>query len=508
VPVIPRLALTIGSLVGLLAVVLLMGRADSVHAQTFNPQLTVSVVDPQPEVPSDYTVEFNVEEGDVNFAGLVAFIDGDWGIVPGDQIPIGAVVGELTAQATLGLINGACNTVLTVDFTFLNSSIDITDTVSFEDTDPETDVEGYQIDDFSEDKDDSGLPDAFERYPDFINRVLDDEDGNPQQPIRRSAGITIVAGISVLLQFLIFEPGTFLNENIPNDESLGYPSVTLLQNIGDPDNVPSPGPITDFCTRLTSTNTSFGISKDNACTDDIPIDDLDPMCTTTGAIILEEGGTNPDDSGNKLFVNPTDGEYTFTIWGAGQRDADGDGYENGLDTCPFIANEGNPRVGGDGDFDSDGLDAACDPDDNEVNSDQDADGYLNRGDNCPQDPNGEDEDNQADEEPDGIGDACDPNANDGDAQGELILVETTQDIAIGTGAGEGGRPSEAACAPVKCFEPGVDRPGGGGGGGGGDNDNTTLIIIIVAVIAGVVIVGGGAFFMMRGRGGGGATPSV
>lgn len=501
---IPRLALSIGGLIGLLALVLLMGRADTVHAQTFTPQLTVTVAEPEPETPSDYTVEFNVPEGDVNFAGLVAFIDGDWGIIPGEEIPVGSVVGELTAQATLGLINGACNTVLTVEFTFLNSSIDIDDTVSFEDTDPETDVEGYQIEDFTEDKDESGLPDAFEKYPDFINRVLEDEDGNPQQPIRRSAGITVVAGIHVLLQFLIFEPGTFIDENIPNDPDLGYPTVTLLQNIGDPDIVPEPSPITDFCTVLTSTNTSFGVSKDNACTDSIPIDDLDPLCTTAGAITVEEGGTDPDDSGHQLFATPQDGEYTFTIWGAGQRDADGDSYENTLDTCPLVPNEGDPRVGGDGDADSDGLDAACDPNDNEVNSDQDADGYLNRGDNCPQEANGEEEDNQADEDNDGIGDACDPNANDAEAQGELILVETTQDIVIGEGTGEGGPPSDDACDP-KCFRPGEDEPGQDGDGDD-DGGSSTLIIVIIAVVAGVVVVGGGAFFLMRGRGGG-ASPA-
>lgn len=504
---IPRLMLMAGTLVGLLAVVTLMGRADGVHAQTFTPELTVTVVNPEPEVSSDYTVEFNVPQGDVNFAGLVAFIPGDFGIVPGDKIPIGAVVGELTAEATLGLINGACNTILTVDFTFLNSSIDIEDTVSFEDTDPDDD-DGFQIDDFSEDKDGSGLPDGFEKYPDFINRVLEDENGDPQQPIRRSAGITVVAGIDVLLQFLIFEPGTFIDETIPNDEDLGYPTVTLLQNIGDPDIVLAPGPITDFCTRLTSTNTSFALTKDNGCTDALSIDELDPICESTGAVVVEEGGTDPDETGQPLFVNPLDGEYTFTIIGAGQRDADADTYENTLDTCPLIPNEGDPRVGGDADLDSDGLDAACDPNDNEVNSDQDVDGYLNRGDNCPQDPNGEAEDNQADEDSDGIGDACDPNADDADAQGELIVFENPQQLAIGTGTGPGGPPSEDACPDCGPVGEGGSTPPDDDGGDGDDDSSSssTLIIIIVAIVAGVVIVGGGAFFLTRrGGGGGGAT---
>ncbi|GAF96062.1 unnamed protein product, partial [marine sediment metagenome] len=274
------------------------------------------------------------------------------------EIPIGAIVGELTSQATLGLINGACNNALTVEFTFLNSSIDPTDTVPFLDTDDNLD------EDYVEDKDNSGLPDGFEKYPEFITRVLDDvpgdEVGDPLWPIRRAAGITIVAGVNVLLQFLIFEPGTFIDEHIPYDEELGYPTVTLLQNAGDPDFDPEPTSITDFCTPLITTNTSFAISKDNPCTDDsIPRDELDPLCEVVGATfdIPEVGITSPDESGVVLFTNPQDGTYTFTNVSVGQRDADGDGYENGLDTCAFVPNEGDPRIKGEADLDIDGLDA-------------------------------------------------------------------------------------------------------------------------------------------------------
>ncbi len=87
-------------------------------------------------------------------------------------------------------------------------------------------------------------------------------------------------------------------------------------------------------------------------------------------------------------MNPSDGKYTFGTFALGQRDADGDGYENSLDTCPLALNVGNPRITGDGDLDSDGLDAVCDPNDNVAggtNSDEDGDGYLNRQDNCPLD---------------------------------------------------------------------------------------------------------------------------
>jgi hypothetical protein len=72
-----------------------------------------------------------------------------------------------------------------------------------------------------------------------------------------------VAGTPVLLQFLVYEPGTLIDEDIPNDEELGFPTVTYLQAAGDPDIVPEPGVITDFCSPLVVTNTTLGVSTDN-----------------------------------------------------------------------------------------------------------------------------------------------------------------------------------------------------------------------------------------------------
>jgi len=83
----------------------------------------------------------------------------------------------------------------------LNASIDRNDTVSFNDTEKD-DTDNTR--DYAKDKDENGLYDAIDKYPDFIDRVFDTDN---LQPIRRSAGIAIVAGIPVLLQFLVFEPG-------------------------------------------------------------------------------------------------------------------------------------------------------------------------------------------------------------------------------------------------------------------------------------------------------------
>ncbi len=453
----PRLFLLGGAFLGLLALLLVLSGADSSRAGTFSPVLKVTIADPEPEANSNFTTDFNIPEGDVNFAPLVSFIPKYWGITAGDKVPIGAVSGELSAQATLGLINGACNTILPVPFTMLNASIDTEDTVPYLDADDN----GTQ--EIAEDKDKNGLKDAIDKYPDFINRILKDESGKPLKPIRRAAGITVVAAsVNVILQFLIFEPGTLIDPSLPSDVELGYPTLTLLQNIGDTEAVPAPNPITDFCTPLTSTNTAFGVSKDNPDT------------------------KNVDESGKVLLANPKDSKYKFTNYALGQRDADDDGFENGLDTCPLQANEGDPRIPGDGDVDTDGLDAICDPDDGDTNSDEDSDGYLNRGDNCPLKPNGEETTNQKDNDTDSIGNECDPDPDDADAQGTYASAQPEVEVTIGSGTG------------IPDYPTGFG-PGGGGGGGDGGGGSSTLIIIIVVVVVAVVVVGGGAAVLMRRR---------
>jgi hypothetical protein len=472
------------------AMLTLLGATDT-QAQTFNPTITTELADPSAGANSDFTSEFVVPLGDVNFGAAVFFIPNEWGITPADEVPVGAVVGQLTALATLGLINAQCDNQLQVQFNMMNASVDITDTVEFSDADDNG------TGDVFEDKDESGLQDAFEKWPAFINRITGDA-----QPVRRAAGIEIVAGVDVLLQFVIFEPGTSIIREIPSEEDLGYPTVTFLQAIGDPDAVPEPGAITDFCTPLTSSNVTFGVSKDNPCTD-VEGATLDPVCDVKSVTldIPDEGVSDPDESGHALFTNPAEGTYNFSTIALGQRDADGDSFENTLDTCPFDPNEGNPREKGSGDFDEDGLDVVCDPNDEETNSDQDLDGYLNRQDNCPLIANGEAEDNQADSDtnpegdarPDAIGDACDTDPET--PNGEVPFVQAESEVTIGPGTGDGQATAEPTAEPD-------------GGEDDDDDGGSTLLIIIIVVVVAVIVVGGGAFLLMRGRGGGGAGPAA
>jgi hypothetical protein len=459
----PLLAI-FGAAIALIAIVLVSSPSDT-YAGTFAPSLEITVDQNEPETPTGFTSSFGIGNEDTNFAAVVSYLPPDWGIVHGNDIPIAADVGTLDAQATLGLIGSACNQVLPVHFDFKNSSIDLGDTVSFDDVDDN----GTQ--DFAEDKDDDGEYDSVTKYPEFLLRVLDNEDtGEPLQPIRRSSGIAIVAGIPVLLQFLIFPPGTVIDEDLPSEESYGWPSVTVLQNAGDPDIEPEPGPITDFCAPLETTNITFGETPE----------------------------------GDPLFISPKAGTHTFTTVSFGQRDADNDGFENSLDTCPFETNVGSPKVTLDGDLDNDGLDAACDPNDDPatggVNSDEDADGYLNRQDNCPLVPNGEnDESNQADDDLDQIGDVCDTDPMVAD--GELSYSELSVDVEFGDPTGAGGAPDCMTAVGVECVQAGEVDNGDGGGDDDGGSSTGLIIGIAVGVVAAIIIIGGGAALMMRRRNG-------
>ncbi|MEO6197714.1 MAG: hypothetical protein ABIP58_06350, partial [Dehalococcoidia bacterium] len=181
-----------------------------------------------------------------------------------------------------------------------------------------------------------------------------------------------------------------------------------------------------------------------------------------------------------------------------QFDADGDSYENALDTCALEPNVGNPRIPLDGDLDADGLDQACDPNDDSesggTNADEDLDGYLNRQDNCPLDPNGqaEGETNQADEDKDGLGDDCDPSPDTDD--GEILGTNPEIVVDIGTGGGEPGEPpSEAACP--NCWRTGDTTGGGSTDGGGDDGGSSPVIFIVIAGIVGLAAAGGGLLFM-------------
>jgi hypothetical protein len=446
------------------------------------------VGDTSPGAAAGLTSSFGVDAPDVNFGGTVGFTPNEWNIADGSAMPVGTVVGTLSSVAVLGLINNYCGTVVPVDFTFMNAT---TGGATFKPKLPGADD---PLEFFLDDDDGNGIPNGVDRYPSYLNLLFDpdydgrgpdgipdtpDDDNGPKPPLvpkARYTGITYIASAqtTVVLSFVVFEPGTAFEGAEPpifTDASLGFPSVTVLQ---DPTAPPDPGAITDFCSPLTSRTVLFGTTQDNPNT---------AAC---------EG--SPCKAGTPFRVNPGDGSYNFINYAVSQRDADGDGIENGLDPCPFNKDpDWNPRLGSldpdyAGDNDKDGIPNSCDPTPDQRHPiypiDIDNDAFLNRGDNCPLVKNGENELTvpgvgvQLDTDSDGIGDACDtvglgPDEADGE-QVKLCVVTVLNIGAGGTPASTQVQPcAEAKIVPGETSEPtdgGPTGPTGPTDGGPADGD--------------------------------------
>jgi hypothetical protein len=480
----------------------------------------------------DITVHFGVDAPDSNFGGVITFIPGEWGVAKGADVPDGAIVGRLSAKATLGLLNQPCKSTIFASFTLMDASVNINDTI-----DPLDPGETNVFTPLAKDANNNGIPDGVDKYPSFLNEIFTIGSNPPLQPISRAMGISLIEGNWIPLQFLVFAPGTRVSDVLPASAfqtSRGYPSVTVLGNSKAP---AEQSPISDFCSPLDSVNISFGQTRDNPCTpvvsdpntancpqqqnkasfypqvgcdnainddasDDSKTNDGCPQVNSiseTGAQCdnatsddgedtavndgcaqvgdTSEAGVIPDADGcdqdtNEAscarLANPdTAGKYTFLVLAASQRDADGDGHENSLDTCALDAEPNADYRNADTTYDADldGLTSACDPNPNSpstvssqtcpsgnTGADEDADCFSNRQDNCPLDQN-----DQTDTDLDGFGDTCDPNPSNRDTEGDYILKELT---------------TEATIAPAGTGSTGGLNGGTNGGTNGGGTDGT------------------------------------
>jgi len=364
------------------------GAARSAVAQGdgFHPSYAVSVSNAAADSPTDDRIESHIPVGDRYYAFTIGFVPTAWQSTPSAEVNLGVRHGVVDLVLHVGLMNGPCNTPLPLHFDMLNAVTDKSRTVTFGD--------GF------DDSNGDGNPDFIDMYPDFNDRIL-----GPAQPYLREAAITEVQGTKLLMQFLGYEAGATVAGRT-FDPALGEPLAILVNNTGDPLAVPAPGAVTDACSPEDVTTVGFGTAQD----------------------------------GTVMIKTPREpGTYTWKRLYVLQRDADGDGIENTLDPCPLDPDPAwDPRAAeaiGPGDADGDGLPSSCDPDDNNAVSDQDGDGYLNRGDNCPTVANGVSQagtaaGNQKDSDSDGIGDACDPNPLKADSEGEAPEVLLSSDVTI------------------------------------------------------------------------------
>ena len=274
-------------------------------AVDYHPDLTTQGAgecdgDPSPGAASDTRVKFCVGYNDdctvidapvtdSNFGGVIGFIPAPAVIARSDSYPVGSVVGALSADSVLGVIGGACNLAIKVNFSFMNASIDTGNTIA-----PKSIGEKDVMLPLAQDKDGNGIPDGADKYPAYLNTLFDvdhdagpdnvpntslnasgqpassdDIDGQaqPLKPIARIFGATRIYGMWVVLNLLVFEPGSTVlgpdRKPLKLNAAYGYPTAITLQD----GSVPlAPGAISDFCAPLRVRFVSFGLTHDNPCT--------------------------------------------------------------------------------------------------------------------------------------------------------------------------------------------------------------------------------------------------
>ncbi len=448
----------------LLAVIVLsltLIRSDTAFA-AFEPHGTVTLSNPAPGANSNITTAFCIDynadctllappANDYNFGTTMSFTPKDFTIAKGSDIPDGAGAGFLASTATLGIVNGPCASQLRPEFKMRDATTDVTNVLpnaygASAGRNPGTEDDQYDVV--------GGVPLGVTKYPDYLTRLFKDAGGQIIVPRARTYGQALVTGVDVSLNFVVFEPGVALKNPatgivFQTDPALGYPSVTVLQALGDPDALVSASTITDFCSPLDADTFTCAFTQDASA------------MTAANPCPGSSGTVNRANPGSNMTVN-------FVTFVASQRDADGDSFENGLDTCPFVANVENPHDGNQGSPtyaqgpDVDNIDSACDPDpgpdataacwpnsdpilpDTATATDCDGDVYMNAGDNCPQIANGQEEastaaGNQKDSDSDGIGDPCDNNPTTPD--GEPIIQCVVTQVNIGSGGTPPAQPN-------------------------------------------------------------------
>ena len=437
-----------GLLLSIAVLVLFMGHdASAQQLQFFAPCSTYSVEEPAANAASRLTGTFGIgldaacapfadpsqpsnTPGQYNSGGLIYFTPPEWEVARDEDIPDGTQIGQFKTKATLGLLSNPCNNVLPVDFILYEGTTDRSNTIS-----PLAPGEPDRLSPLADTNGD-GVPEGALQWPTYLEEL---ENVDLSKVISRYIGVndTVIAGLTIVLNFLLLEPGAKVSDLFDLDPRLGYPAVTVLQ---DPSALASDSdPINDFCTPL-----------------------------------FTEQILNGNVVGGGVFrSNPGDGVYNFVTFTASIPDEDLDGIENSLDPCPNTPNESgwDPRgsaVQNPGDIDGDGIPDDCDPFPEVpsifvsgmglAHTDEDGDGWANRADNCPLVANPD----QADSDGDVLGDVCDPHPD------ELGFFQTTcvfAQVTVGAGGDAPVDPQTLSpCDPNAQVSSGTNGDGGGGTG--------------------------------------------
>jgi len=306
-----------------------------------------------------------------NFAyGYISsFLPPDWKVTPGTALTLGSQAGLLTSDATLGMVNAACNTALNLPFELYVATTDTSKTFQMA-------ADRSNIDDF----DCTGLPgqtlqNHIACYPHFNNIMFDPDGSGPKPPLKpraRLSGWTWVGSSMVIIQYFIFNPGQLQAFAPPQAMSqfgaeYGYPAIIVLQNPSEPE---MPNPVTNFCTPTVTVSDMWGKNAAGETQFQNPpagtgLRDASGIATNTH-LFLSWSATGRD-----ITAFGAAGDPTGTI--------QADMLENKIDTCPLKQSSDDSRIwtGADGDM----IDPVCD--DGRTNNDVDSDNFLNSNDNCP-----------------------------------------------------------------------------------------------------------------------------
>ena len=402
---------TTGTFAAIVFVIALLaiGSRDAALATTFTPTAnSVTLSNPATSANSNLTVTYTLDAPNAMQDVHLSFIPSAWSVANDAAIPNGAIVASLSTSISESVSNGPCNSSKFLSFTLYDATTNTGSNLLADSPHiPNAAWPGFA------DADANNLPDAVDKYPTFLTNLYPG-----LTPRSRAYGSidAAIAGINRVVNVLVFDPGTALPGMSPISSSLGYIVVAVWQ---DPTAPAASSTITDQCSPFIYTRQDRGLTQNNINT--------------------------PANEANFVYrTNPaTDGTYTFTDYLRSYRDIDNDGIENRLDACPYIATPSwNPRISDViNDPDNDGIPgrddlaqsgeqllagSGCDPTPLTAATDPDADGLMNREDNCPLIANP----TQDDPDGDGIGNACD--VVDTAPDGHLHEVCATANVDVGT----------------------------------------------------------------------------
>jgi hypothetical protein len=346
-------------------------------AATFTPSASYSLSNSAANGDADTTFNYSVSgpgEERTDFVSMGARVDaavapgpGSAGFIPGTHPALGDIAADVQASWTLALAGGACNSPIVGAFRPLNATVNNSSgNVVFPSLPSEENAQGKMSPLISDTYTVSpgtgsagpgsappppvnGLPAFVERYPSYLNTILDTDNGpgvSPAVPLARYAGGAIFAGTAaVTFDILVFEPGAMAAFTPPHplhgaqdSPSFGYHQLIVVNG-----KLPFSSAVTGQCQPESYSNTLFGASRTNPCNGNT----ASPCNTTSGINFPAIGAaTARDRYRNSVLV----GTLQWLTWatsvigndaivaqdlavtaGTTATDSEGDGIHDGID---------------------------------------------------------------------------------------------------------------------------------------------------------------------------------